>query len=203
MRVAPIWRLVLLSLALAPAVGAEPREKARAKDAAPRRDPKGITGISPFWEIVNKGDRAYVARDLDGALTAYREAITEQPYSGLGHYRLGQAQLAKGNLKEAEAAYAAALRYAGADHTLRAKILFVIADLEERQKAYAEAEQAWSKYEAFLKEQPKAKGHPESGAERKKRVTEYKQLASDSAAVKARIDKRLTEADDRARKSAK
>jgi len=177
--------------------------QATKKDGGVRRDPKGVTGISPFWEIIKKGDSAFVARDFDGALSAYREALAEEPQNPAGHYRIGQAQLVKGDLKEADLAYGAALRYAGTQHALKAKLLFVIADLAERRKAHDEALEAWNKYEAFIKDQPKAKGHLGTVTERKSRVTQYKKLAADSAAVKARIEKRFQEADERARKSAK
>jgi tetratricopeptide (TPR) repeat protein len=173
------------------------------KDGAVRRDAKGVTGISPFWELVKKGDGLFVARDVDGALGAYREALTQEPQNAAGHYRIGQAQLAKGDLKEAGLAYEAALRYAGVQHALKAKVLFVLADLAERRKAPDEAQQAWTKYEAFIKDQPRAQGHPQTATERRARLAHYKKLATDSAAVKARIEKRFQEADERARKSAK
>src|SRR5437868_12331084 len=70
-----------------------------------RRDPKGIKGISPYMELILKGDHAYVARDFDGAIAAYREAIKTEPEKALAHYRVGAAQLAKGDQKEAEAAF--------------------------------------------------------------------------------------------------
>src|SRR5215217_106305 len=54
-----------------------------------RRDPKGVKGISPYVELINKGDRAYVSRDFDGAIAAYREAIQSEPQNPLGHYRAG------------------------------------------------------------------------------------------------------------------
>src|SRR5690348_11351137 len=52
-----------------------------------RHDPKGVKGISPYLEQINKGDRAYIARDFDGAIAAYREAIKTDPEKALGHYR--------------------------------------------------------------------------------------------------------------------
>jgi tetratricopeptide (TPR) repeat protein len=168
-----------------------------------RRDPKGVIGISPFWELLKKGDNAYVARDYDGAISTYKEAITKEPQNALGHYRIGEAHLAKGEMPEAEAAWIAGLRYVGANHPLRAKLMFVLADLRERQKSYDDATDAWTKYESFVREQPQSKGYPASAADRKKRVAEYKKLLADYADVKKRIQKRLEEADEKARKSAK
>ena len=100
-----------------------------------RRDPKGIRGISPFWEALLRGDKSYVARDFDGSVAAYQEAIKLEPQNALGHYRMGEAQLAKGDQKEAEESWVAGLRFVGENHKLHAKLLFVIADLRERQKA--------------------------------------------------------------------
>jgi len=174
----------------------------KASDSGPRRDPNGVTGISPFWEAVKKGDSAYVARDFDGAIAAYREAITKEPQKAAGHYRIGQAQMAKGDMKEAETAYTAAQRYVGADHTLKAKLLFVLSDLRERLKSYDAANEAWTNYETFAKQQPQAKAFPATATERKKRVTDYKKLLTDYGEVKLRIEKRLKEADDKFRKSA-
>jgi tetratricopeptide (TPR) repeat protein len=194
--------LFVFALALpATALGQDAPKKAAAGEV--RRDPKGIIGISPFWELVKKGDNAYVARDYDGAISAYKEAITKEPQNALGHYRIGEAHLAKGDMQEADAAWVAGLRYVGANHPLRAKLLFVLADLRERQKSYDDATEGWTKYETFVSQQPQSKGYPASAAERKKRLAEYKTLAADYVDVKKRIQKRLEEADEKARKSAK
>jgi TolA-binding protein len=168
-----------------------------------RRDPKGITGISPFWEGVSKGDKAYIARDFDGAIAGYREAITADPQNALGHYRLGEAQLAKGNPTEAEQSWVAGLRFVGENHVLRAKLVFVLADLRERQQNNEEATARWNEYEKFVQAQPASKGFPKTPPERKKRIEEWKKLSVDSAEVKKRIDARLKEAEEAARKSAK
>jgi len=111
-----------------------------------RRDPKGIKGISPYLEAINKGDRAYLARDFEGAIAAYREAIQSDPQNALGHYRVGAAQLAKGDQKEAEAAFVNGLRFVGRDGTLKGKLIFALADLRERQKNNDEAIGRWKEY---------------------------------------------------------
>jgi tetratricopeptide (TPR) repeat protein len=192
--------LVLFCASFVPGAAAA---QTKQTNAGPRRDDAGIKGISPFWETLKKGDNAYVARDFDGAISAYREAIQKQPQNPMGHYRIGEAHLAKGDEKEAEAAFVAGLRYTGKDHSLRTKLLFVLADLRERQKAYDEATDGWAKYEAAAREaQQKAKTFPGTAVERKKRITEWKKLLDDYGAVKDRIAKRLSEADDKARKSA-
>lgn len=168
-----------------------------------RRDPQGIKGISPFWESLKKGDDAYVARDIDGAIAAYRDAITKEPQNALGHYRLGEAQLTKGDMKEADASWANALRFVGNDFTLKAKILMCIADLRERQSSYDDATDSWNQYSALAKEHTDAKTYPETATKRKEVIATWKKLVEDYGAVKERIAKRLKEADAKAAKDAK
>ncbi len=195
--------LVLFSMITIASSALAEGKAAKKTDDGKRRDPKGIKGISPFWEALNRGDSAYSARDFDGAIAAYREAITAEPQNALGHYRAGEAQIAKGDLKEADAAFAAGLRFVGNDSMLKAKLEFVVADLAERQKAYDDATQKWTEYETFTTAQADAKGYPASATERKKVIEAWKKLSADAAEVKVRIEKRLKEADDSVRKSSK
>ena len=169
-----------------------------------RRDPRGIKGISPFAEALRRADSALLARDFDAAIVAYREAIVKEPQNALGHYRVGEAQLLKGDLHEAEAAFSAGLRFVTAAQAgLKAKLEFVLADLRERQKAYDEALARWSEYETFTTEQKDAQGFPASGSERKKVLETWKKLSADALAVKARIENGLRAADVAVRKSSK
>jgi tetratricopeptide (TPR) repeat protein len=167
-----------------------------------RRDPRGIKGISPLWEAIKRGDDAVAARDADAAKAAYEEAIRADPHAGIGQYRMGELQLAKGQMKEAEASWQEALRFSAEDPSLRAKVLFVLADLKERQRSLEEATNGWNAYEAHAKAQPTAKTFPATAEDRKKRIQEWKQLEADYSAVKERIKKRLEEADKKAAESA-
>ncbi len=209
--VEPMRKLtIVLGLAtLALTASAQAEEKAAAAEATAKtgadgvkRDPKGIKGITPFLELVGKGDRAYVARDFDGAIAAYREAIQKEPQNALGHYRVGSAQLAKGDQKEAEAAWVAGMRFVGKDGTLKAKLIFVLADLRERQKNNDEAIGRWKEYSKNSDDEKEAITYPATATERVARNEAWKKNAADSGEVKARIDKRLKEADAAARKSA-
>jgi tetratricopeptide (TPR) repeat protein len=184
--------LALVFLVMAPLAGAQPpaaQGSPLAKE--PRRDPKGITGISPFWEALVKGDRATLARDFEAATQAYREAIAKEPRNPMGHYRLGQVEVLKGNLAEADAAYAAALRFAAEDPAMRARVLFVAADTKERLKAYDAALEGWRSYEAWLRANPSVKGFPLTAVDRQRRIEAYQQLLLDSAKVRARIEERV------------
>lgn len=166
------------------------------------RDPKGIKGISPYLELINKGDRAYVSRDFDGAIASYREAIQAEPQNALGHYRVGATQLAKGDQKEAEAAFVAGLRFVAGDGTLKGKLLFALADLRERQKNNDEAVARWKDYSKNAEDEKEAISYPATATERVSRNEAWKKNLSDSAQVKERIAKRMKEADIASRKSA-
>lgn len=158
------------------------------------RDPEGIKGISPFWEALSEGDRAFVAQDIERAIAAYRQAIVEQPKNPLGHYRLGEAFLKKEDFTAAEEAWQAGMRFAGTDAMTRGKLLFCLADLRERTKNYGHANNAWSSYAQAVTDKA-AKGHPATAVERKKRIAERQRLEREYAAVKARIAQRMKEAD--------
>jgi TolA-binding protein len=190
----------------APAAPAAPAPAPRAAAPAPAAAAPAAPaagGRNPYSEFVQKGDRAYLARDFDGAITAYRQEIEKNPNAPLGHYRLGEAQLGKGDTNEAELSWQAALRFAGKDERMRSKILFVLADLKERLKANDDAVGRWKQYQEHAQASADAKGYPSTAADRIKRADEWKKIVADSAEVKARIDKRIKEADESMRKSSK
>jgi len=191
-------------LVLASSAGAEP--EAASKPAATleaRRDPRGVQGISPFTEALKRGDSALLARDFEAAIAAYRDALTKEPTNALGHYRVGEAQILKGDLHEAELSFSAGLRVVAAGNpSLKAKLQFALADLGERQKAYDEASGKWTEYEAFTTSQ-KDTGFPASGSERKRVLLAWKKLSADALEVKARIEKGLQAADEAVKKSSK
>jgi len=198
-------------LVLSANAGAEPAPAAPAAPAATekprrapelRRDPHGIKGISPFWEALRRGDSALAARDFDSAILAYRDALAKDGENPLGQYRLGEAQILKGELHDAEAAFSTGLRLvASGNPSLKAKLLFALADVREREKAYDEASAQWTEYEAFTTVQKEARGFSTSASERKKVLAGWKQLNADSAQVKARIDKGVKAADEAVKKS--
>ena len=173
-----------------------PRQAGAHAPAAPAR-----AGASPYSEAVQKGDSLLIAHDYDGAIAAYRAEIDKNP--ALGHYRTGEAQLAKGNIAEAEAAWQTALKLVGTDDRLRGKLLFVLSDLKERQKANDDAITRWKEYEQHARTVADAKGYPATAVERVKRNEEWKKISADAAEVRARIKKRIDEADESLRKTSK
>jgi TolA-binding protein len=152
---------------------------------------KGTLGQGPFWQAIEKGDAASAARDFEGAIKAYREAIEKDPQNPMGHYRLGEVQLSQENLAEAEQSWQAGLRFAGKDPNVRAKLLFVLADLRERQRNQDDGIARWKEYAEHVQANRDAKGFPATAVERQKRLAEWKQLQADSLVVKERIEKRL------------
>jgi tetratricopeptide (TPR) repeat protein len=132
-----------------------------------RRDPENVTGISEFMETCVSGNAKYVSRDFTGAIDLYRKAIQSNPKHPLGHYLLGEAQLAAGNIGEAEASWKQAELVAdGRDPTLRARILFVLADIRERQKRWDDAKAAWRVYADWSAKYADAGVFPQSASSR-------------------------------------
>ncbi len=207
MRRLPRLRLILVTVTLCASALAQSPEAERSTPATPAlKTPAAAaprSGPSPYSPTLQQGDSAYIARDFDGAIAAYRREIEKNPSGALGHYRMGEAELAKGNFAEAEESWQTALRFAEKDPHLKSKILFLLADLKERQKAYDDAVERWKTYQEHADATPAAKGYPATAADRIKRAEEWKKLSADSADVKARAEKRVKEADDSMRKSSK
>ena len=171
-------------------------------DKGGKKDPANITGISPFMEKLAKAERLVVARDFAGAIAGIREAITEDVKNPLGHFLLGEAQVIKGDLAEAEASWKTALANAGADDVVRAKILFGMADLRERQGKMDEAKTAWAEYGKFTADHAKAKGYPATAGERQKVIDVHNDLAVKYGEVKTRISGREKEMKEKQQKDA-
>ena len=76
---------------------------------------------------------------------------------------------------------------------LNGRILFVLADLRERQKSWQGAKDAWAAYAAYLTSHAQAKGFPATAEERIKRIDQRIKDEKDYGAVKVRIKARETE----------
>jgi tetratricopeptide (TPR) repeat protein len=143
-----------------------------------------------YADALAKGEKAFVTRDFGGALTAFQQATQLRPDDPLAYYRLGEAQLALEKLPEAEAAWKSA-QAKSAEATLAAKVLFVLADLRERQQKWQDAKDAWTAYTAFLEKNPKAIGYPQTAAERQKQIERRVKLEADYGEVKKRAENRI------------
>ncbi|MFO0592423.1 MAG: tetratricopeptide repeat protein [Polyangiaceae bacterium] len=168
-----------------------------------RRDPEGRTGISPYNESVVKGQAAFAARDFAGAVTAFQEAIKLDPTAMLGYYLAGEAQLENGKPDEADAMWTSALTKKGSED-LQSRVMFVLADLKERQKSWTAAKDAWSAYQVFVTGHAAVKGYVATAEERIKRIDQRIKDEKDYGAVKERIKareaERLKEAEENAKK---
>jgi tetratricopeptide (TPR) repeat protein len=140
----------LVLLPFAAARGDEP--SAVPKRAGPdagvtHHDPDNRTALAEWMERCLKGNAKYLAHDVPGAIDLYRQAIQLAPKRPLPHYLLGEAQLGAGNLAEAAAALTDAEQTSDdRDPDVRGKILFVLADLHEREKKWEDAKTAWKTY---------------------------------------------------------
>jgi len=153
-------------------------------------DPNGEKGISPLMIKILEGNAAYAARDFAGAVAAYRQAILQNPEHPLGHYMLGQALLAAGDATEAEAAFQRGLRFTGANKELHAKLLFVLADLNQRQGRLDEAKKGYALYASYCRANPQVQGYPENAEARIRAIDIRDDVAKKSALVKKRAEDR-------------
>jgi tetratricopeptide (TPR) repeat protein len=148
-----------LSPLLAPMVarGDGPKKSGDAAASASNRE---------YATDLSQGNAKYVARDFDAAIALYRKAIEVSPNLPSGHYLLGEAQLAAGHLDEAEASWGRALGASDKDPSLHAKVLFVLADLKERQRKWDDAKAAWQAYLDWADRHPNASAFPPSALSR-------------------------------------
>lgn len=123
---------------------------------------KVATHASKFTDAVSRANAKFISRDFAGAVPLYREAIQLEPHNPLGHYLLGEAESALGNLPEAEASWTQADNLADKDPGTKTKALFCLAALKERQKKWDDAKAAWAKYKQFVTAHPDAGGAPGS-----------------------------------------
>ena len=129
----------------APAKGADGKDS-RSID----NDADNVRGLSKYMETIVKGAGRFVAKDYPAALDVYRGAIPLSPKNPLAPYLVAETQIAMGSLAEAEASLKQAESLAD-DRTaaVRAKVLFLTADLKERQKKWDDAKTAWQAYSDF------------------------------------------------------
>jgi tetratricopeptide (TPR) repeat protein len=145
-------------------------------------------GGGGFKDAVQQGSTKYAARDFPGAVASFQKAIEADPKNPIGHYFLGEAQLAAGNMTEAEAAWnRASLEAAEKNPALRAKILFVLADLKERQHKWDDAKQAWQVYLDWAAKYPNIGAFAGSGQSRQQSIDTMQKQDTAYAVVRQRI----------------
>ena len=138
--------LVLLPIAVAVADDSSGATSSRDAGAS-HHDPDNKTALAEWMARCIQGNSKLLGHDLPGAIDLYRQAIQLAPKRPLPHYLLGEAQLDAGNLAEAEAALNDAEQASDdRDADVRGKILFVLADIKEREKKWDDAKGAWKTY---------------------------------------------------------
>lgn len=97
-----------------------------------------------------KGNEKYVAKDIQGAVDQYRRAIQLAPKNPIGHYMLGVGLMTLGNTQEAELSFKQAVTVGDTSPPIKARALFALADLKERQKKWEDAKTAWQAYADYV-----------------------------------------------------
>lgn len=187
-----------------------------ASNAGPAKSAAPAPEAAEYRTALAEGDRAFLGKRFDEAVSAYEKAIAKQPASAEAYGRLAAAQRELGKLDEAIATLGQGLDK-GTDVTERAKLLFLQADIRERQRALPEATDRWSAYldtasggevtidldapEAAAESTavPGAKVYPATAHERLKQVAAAEKRQKDYASVKDRIKKREQQAEAKAR----
>lgn len=175
-----------LAMALVPlAASGEP--KAQPGDKPPSYDPENIVAISQYMATIAKANERFVAKDHTTAIDTYKKAIVLSPRNPLGHVFLAEAYLATSNVGEAEAAIEQAYGADSKNLTLRAHVLFLRADIAERQKKWEQAKSAWQAYAEHVAKLGDAGGFPQTAAERLKALQKMMELEKAYAGVRERI----------------
>jgi len=177
------------AIALVPvAASGQSKPNAVKSDKAEKYDPENVTAISQYMETIAKANERWAAKDQTGAIDTYKKAIQLSPRNPLAHYLLAEAYLASGNLGEAEAAIQQAYEADTKNALVRAHVLFLRADIAERQKKWDLAKSAWQTYtEHVAKLGPDAGAYPQTAAERVKVVQKAMDLERSYAGVRDRI----------------
>jgi tetratricopeptide (TPR) repeat protein len=187
-------------VAAATATGTPASTAHTASAGSVKLDPKGKTGMSPHTVKILEGHAAYLARDLNGAIAAYKEAISADAAEPSAYYFLGQAELAAGHAAEADASFQKGLKSRGAkdkkaaaDDEWQTKLLFVVADLREREGRFADAKKAWEECRQFATAHAPTTAAATTASERIRAIDNHLDLETKYAAVKQRIEQRLRE----------
>jgi tetratricopeptide (TPR) repeat protein len=150
--------------------------------------PAASKSQTDFDNAVNQGMVKYVEHDIPRAIELFRQATQIQPRNPLGYYLLGEAQLGAGSLPDAEAAWLQGDQVSDSGPPgVKGKLLFVLADLRERQGRWDDAKAAWKRYADFCAQSSDAGLFPESAATRIRDIEKMQQQWKDYTIVRKRI----------------
>jgi tetratricopeptide (TPR) repeat protein len=169
-----VFGSLAVALPLLPALGAGPSSGAKSE--------------AEFAQAVNQGSVKYVGKDMPGAVELFRKAVQLEPRNPLGYYLLGEALLGSGSLPDAETAWLQGAQIADSGPpAVKAKLLFVIADLRERQGRWDDAKTAWKRYADFAAAMPDAGAFPGSAEARIRDTEAMQKQDKDYVIVRKRI----------------
>jgi tetratricopeptide (TPR) repeat protein len=134
------------------------------------------------------------AHNYPAAIEAYRTVAAADTRDPLPLYFLGEAQVAAGELDNAEASFGGALAAVGANDDMHARLLFALAELREQQGKWLDAKRAWEAYGEFASSHPNAKSYATTAAERAKTIGVHLDLETKYAPVKQRAEQRAKDA---------
>jgi tetratricopeptide (TPR) repeat protein len=141
-----------------------------------------------YADACSQGNARYAKHDFPGAIAYYRGATELDPKNPMAYYLLGEAWLAAGNVAEAEVALnRASLESSEKDPAMRARILFVVADLKERQWKWDDARSAWQVYIDWTGRFPNSAAFPASARSRQRVIDAMLQQDKAYEAVRRRI----------------
>jgi tetratricopeptide (TPR) repeat protein len=142
-----------------------------------------------YLKLCEGGNAKYAGRDFAGAIDEYRKAIELTPKQGLAYYLMGEAELAAGNVGEADAAWnRASLESGEQDPVLHARVLFVVADMRERQKRWDDARAAWQVYIDWAAKYPSSNAYTASGQSRQQVIDTMQRQDKAYDVVRERIN---------------
>jgi hypothetical protein len=172
--------VLVIALCAATAIAAGGKDKDKKKDA------KATTRTTPLMVAVADGNAKFGAKDFPGALEAYKKAATIAPNDPIGNYLIAEAQLAQGNIADAQTALAAAEKVGDKRPDVMGKVLFLQADSKEREKKWADAKTAWGRYNEWASKHD-AGAVPQSATARIQAIDDYAKLDAAYDEVRKRI----------------
>ena len=143
-------------------------------------------GPTPLMTAVADGNTKFAAKDFAGALEAYKKATTIDPKDPIGHYLVAEAQLAQGNIADAQSALATGEKVGDKRPDVMGKILFLEADTKEREKKWADAKTAWTRYAEWASKHD-AGAMPSTATGRIQAIDDYAKLDQQYEDVRKRI----------------
>jgi tetratricopeptide (TPR) repeat protein len=183
-----VFALAVPAIALSPLAAFGQPKAPKAAEKSDKYDPENVTAISQYMETIVLGTSLFVAKDYTAAIDTFKKAAQLSPKHPLAHYLLAEAYLQANNVGEAEAAITSAAE--GSDPkkapALRSRVLFLVADIQERQKKWEQAKVAWQAYADHAAKFADA-GFPQTGAERLNAIQKVLDKEKAYVAVRERI----------------